>query len=43
VLARGGDPAAAPTVSTLEGVQLGASWGVEVAAESVAVLAVVAS
>jgi hypothetical protein len=39
----GGDAAAAPTVSTLEGVPLGASWGVEVAAESVAVLAVVAS
>jgi hypothetical protein len=39
----GGDVAAAPTVSTLEGVQLRASWRVEVAAESVAVLAVVAS
>jgi hypothetical protein len=39
----GGDAAAVPTVSTLEGVHLEVSWGVEVAAESVAVLAVVAS
>jgi hypothetical protein len=39
----GGDAGAGPTLSTLEGVELGESWWVEVAAESVAALAVAAS